>query len=104
MDECIICLYPLIEDIKKLECCGKSIHKKCLYKWVESNLKNKKNIKNCFHCKQENQLIKKLSKYNEHIIDINIINTNRRVLIINNVFIISIVFIIFIIVLILSFY
>ena len=66
-NECIICLNKLDQDIILLECCHKNVHKECLEKWVNTNMQNNRYLRLCPHCKQENNIIKELSNYDENI-------------------------------------
>ena len=77
-DECIIC-YEIVEfDYIMLECCNKKTHLNCIEKWIKTNQDNKVYLNTCFHCKQQNTLIKFISNYDEKIVDENINSINRQ--------------------------
>ena len=76
-NECIICFTDISsDDYLLLECCKQTVHKTCLSKWYQTNIKNNNIDNKCFHCKNNNQYITNIN--NKLIIqNNNIIETNN---------------------------
>ena len=62
--ECIICLTDAsANDYLELDCCKQTVHIECLTKWIKTNIKNKEEVRKCFHCKRNNDYINTIIYY-----------------------------------------